>query len=186
MIVYRGWFYIDDIEQALIVIYILTIKIFDIYPGWFYTNSHSNNFNIILQWEIIHGRKIRKLSVQTWMQGVVMPGFKGPQTIGQACRNGYRRPLDMLSGWTEKLITGCFLCWMHLDLGPSYARPAVRVFLLLKLFRKPPKMLLIPCFWWNINGIRLQSWRSFGPSAENSNSGLKMNVLSLIKAFWLI
>jgi hypothetical protein len=47
-------------------------------------------------------------------------------------------------------------------------------------------MLLIPCFWWNINGIRLQSWRSFGPSAENSNSGLKMNVLSLIKAFWLI
>jgi hypothetical protein len=41
-------------------------------------------------------------------QGVVMPGFKGPQTIGQGYLDGYRRPLEHVIWMDEEVIPGAF------------------------------------------------------------------------------
>lgn len=41
-------------------------------------------------------------------QGVVMPGFKGPQTIGQGYLDGYRRQLQHVIWMDEEVIPGAF------------------------------------------------------------------------------
>jgi hypothetical protein len=41
-------------------------------------------------------------------QGVVMPGFKGPQTIGQGYLNGYRRSLEHVIWMDSEVIPGAF------------------------------------------------------------------------------
>ena len=41
-------------------------------------------------------------------QGVVMPGFKGPQTIGQGYLDGYRRPLEHVIWMDGEVIPGAF------------------------------------------------------------------------------
>jgi hypothetical protein len=41
-------------------------------------------------------------------QGVVMPGFKGPQTIGQGYIDGYRRHLEHVIWMDSEVIPGAF------------------------------------------------------------------------------
>lgn len=41
-------------------------------------------------------------------QGVVMPGFKGDQKIGQGYRDGYRMPLEHVIWMDEEVIPGAF------------------------------------------------------------------------------
>lgn len=41
-------------------------------------------------------------------QGVVMPGFKGPQTIGQGYLDGYRRQLQHVIWMDGEVIPGAF------------------------------------------------------------------------------
>ena len=41
-------------------------------------------------------------------QGVVMPGFKGPQSIGQGYLDGYRRPLEHVIWMDGEVIPGAF------------------------------------------------------------------------------
>jgi hypothetical protein len=41
-------------------------------------------------------------------QGVVMPGFKGPQTIGQGYLDGHRRPLEHVIWMDGEVIPGAF------------------------------------------------------------------------------
>lgn len=41
-------------------------------------------------------------------QGVLMPGFKGPQTIGQGYVDGYRRPLEHVIWMDSEVIPGAF------------------------------------------------------------------------------
>ena len=48
-------------------------------------------------------------------QGVVMPGYKGPQTIGQGMMDGYRRPLEHVIWMDSEVIPGAFYAectWM--------------------------------------------------------------------------
>jgi hypothetical protein len=48
-------------------------------------------------------------------QGVQMPGYKGPQVIGQGYRNGYRMPLEHVIWMDEEVIPGAFYAectWM--------------------------------------------------------------------------
>lgn len=41
-------------------------------------------------------------------EGVVMPGFKGPQTIGQGYLDGYRRPLEHVIWMDGEVIPDAF------------------------------------------------------------------------------
>jgi mannose-6-phosphate isomerase-like protein (cupin superfamily) len=48
-------------------------------------------------------------------KGVVMPGYKGPQTIGQGMLDGYRRPLEHVIWMDGEVIPGAFYAectWM--------------------------------------------------------------------------
>jgi hypothetical protein len=48
-------------------------------------------------------------------QGVVMPGYKGPQTIGQGYLDGYRRRLEHVIWMDGEVIPGAFYAectWM--------------------------------------------------------------------------
>ena len=51
-------------------------------------------------------------------QGVVMPGFKGPQTIGQGYVDGFRRPLEHVIWMDGEVIANAFyaeLTWQWPD-----------------------------------------------------------------------
>jgi hypothetical protein len=55
-------------------------------------------------------------------QGVVMPGFKGPQTIGQGFLDGFRRPLEHVIWMDEEVIPGAFYAectWIWPDTWPG-------------------------------------------------------------------
>jgi hypothetical protein len=48
-------------------------------------------------------------------QGVVMPGYKGPQTIGQGYLDGFRRPMEHVIWMDSEVIPGAFyaeVTWM--------------------------------------------------------------------------
>ncbi len=55
-------------------------------------------------------------------QGVVMPGFNSPQTIGQGFVEGFRRPLEHLIWTDEEVIPGAFYeecTWIWPDNWPG-------------------------------------------------------------------
>jgi len=52
--------------------------------------------------------RYRKYICTELKQGVVMPGFKGPQTIGQGYLDGYRRPLEHVIWMDGEVIPGAF------------------------------------------------------------------------------
>lgn len=55
-------------------------------------------------------------------QGVVMPGFKGPQTIGQGYVDGYRRPLEHVIWMDDEVIPGALYAectWIWPDTYPG-------------------------------------------------------------------
>ena len=60
-------------------------------------------------------------------EGVVMPGFKGPQTIGQGYLDGYRRPLEHVIWMDGEVIPGAFYAECTWQWPPSmkYQRPRV-------------------------------------------------------------
>jgi hypothetical protein len=61
------------------------------------------------------GSKYGKYICTELKQGVVMPGYKGPQTIGQGYVDGYRRPLEHVIWMDSEVIPGAFYAectWM--------------------------------------------------------------------------
>ena len=55
-------------------------------------------------------------------QGVVMPGFKGPQTIGQGYVDGYRRPLEHVIWMDSDVVPGAVYAectWIWPDTYPG-------------------------------------------------------------------
>jgi len=54
------------------------------------------------------GSKYGKYICTELKQGVVMPGYKGPQTIGQGYLDGYRRPLEHVIWMDDEVIPGAF------------------------------------------------------------------------------
>jgi hypothetical protein len=62
-------------------------------------------------------------------QGVVMPGFKGPQTIGQGMLDGYRRSLEHVIWMDEEVIPGAFYAectWLwHPSMPGQRPRPTI-------------------------------------------------------------
>lgn len=52
-------------------------------------------------------------------QGVVMPGYKGPQTIGQGYLDGFRRPLEHVIWMDGEVIPGAFYSEITWQWPPS-------------------------------------------------------------------
>jgi hypothetical protein len=71
---------------------------------------------------LVTGSKYGKYICTDLKQGVVMPGFKGPQTIGQGYVDGLRRPLEHVIWMDEEVIPGAFYAectWIWPDNWPG-------------------------------------------------------------------
>ena len=61
-------------------------------------------------------------------QGVVMPGYKGPQTIGQGMMDGFRRPLEHVIWMDGEVIPGAFYAEVNWQWPPSMPGQRPRLF----------------------------------------------------------